>query len=47
MAAAYIEFGPEKGNEFMEKFDPYAEKITECVEKFVDHHTARLMESTC
>ena len=46
MAAAYIEFGPDKGNEFMEKFDPFAEAITEKVDGFVDKQTALLTETT-
>ncbi len=36
MAASYIEFGPDKGNEFMEVFDPFAEKIYDSVNEFVD-----------
>lgn len=45
MAAAYIEYGPEKGNEFMEKFDPYAEEISEMVDTFVEDLTGKLTES--
>ena len=36
MAAAYIEYGPERGNEFMERFDPFAEEIYGEVNSFVD-----------
>ena len=42
MAAAYIEYGPEKGNEYMEKFDPFAEEIYEEVNEFVDDQVQEL-----
>ena len=42
MAANYIEFGPEKGNEYMEIFDPYAEKVTDDVNAFVDEQSTLL-----
>lgn len=42
MAAAYIEYGPEKGNEYMEKFDPFAEEIYEEVNEFVDDQMQEL-----
>ena len=45
MAAAYIEFGPDEGNKFMEKFDPYAEEISEMVDGFVGHMSDMLVES--
>ncbi|MBQ7159828.1 MAG: HAMP domain-containing protein, partial [Treponema sp.] len=44
MAATYIEFGPDQGNVFMEKFDPYAEKISEDVDQFVDEQSKLLVE---
>ena len=40
MAASYIEFGPDKGNEFMEVFDPFAEKIYDSVNEFVDEQVS-------
>ena len=45
MAAAYIEYGPDEGNKFMEKFDPYAEEISEMVDSFVENLTAMLTEN--
>ena len=36
MAAAYIQDGPSEGNKVMEEFDPYAEKVFENVDIFVD-----------
>jgi len=36
MAKVYIEKGPGAGNQFMEKFDPFAEKITLETENFVN-----------
>ncbi len=44
MAAAYIEYGPDEGNEFMEKFDPYAEEISEMVDAFVNDLSDKLTE---
>ena len=43
MAAAYIEFGPDEGNQFMEKFDPYAEEISEMVDAFVENLSGMLV----
>ena len=45
MAATYIEFGPEKGNEYMEVFDPYAEKISESVDAFVEEQSTLLTDN--
>ncbi len=45
MAAAYIEYGPDEGNKFMEKFDPYAEEISGMVEAFVENLTNLLTET--
>ena len=45
MAAAYIEYGPDEGNKFMEKFDPYAEEISEMVDSFVENLTTMLTEN--
>lgn len=45
MAATYIAEGPDEGNVFMEKFDPYAEEIYESVDAFVDAQTKLLEES--
>ena len=44
MAAAYIKYGPDAGNEFMEKFDPYAEEISEMVDAFVNDLSEMLVE---
>ncbi len=44
MAAAYIEYGPERGNEFMERFDPFAEEIYGEVNSFVDEQVKNLKE---
>lgn len=45
MAATYIAEGPESGNIFMGKFDPYAEEIYESVNAFVDAQSNLLVES--
>lgn len=45
MAAAYIEYGPDEGNKFMEKFDPYAEEISGMVDSFVENLTNLLTET--
>ena len=45
MAAAYIEYGPDEGNKFMEKFDPYAEQISERVDSFVGNLSDMLVDS--
>ncbi len=42
MADAYIKFGPEKGNIFMEKFDPFAEEIYDSVNVFVNDQVEEL-----
>lgn len=42
MAKAYIEGGPEQGNVFMEKFDPYAATISESVDKLIKSQTDEL-----
>ncbi len=42
MAATYIEYGPSQGNEYMEKFDPFAEEIYESVNLFVDEQVNEL-----
>ena len=42
MAAAYIEGGPEAGNPWMEKFDPFAEGITTSMDAFVEGQTTEL-----
>ncbi|MCR4821506.1 MAG: methyl-accepting chemotaxis protein [Treponema sp.] len=46
MAAAYIEGGPDEGNVFMEKFDPYAEEIVTSVEAFTQKQVERLSKNT-
>jgi methyl-accepting chemotaxis protein len=45
MAAAYIEYGPSAGNEFMEEFDPFAEEIYNGVNAFVEELNNLLDES--
>ncbi len=42
MAAAYIKDGPQGGNPFMEKFDPYAAQITDSMNAFVEDQTKEL-----
>ncbi|MGA1867432.1 MAG: methyl-accepting chemotaxis protein [bacterium] len=37
MAEAYIQKGPAKGNLFMEKFDPYAEKLANSINRFLNN----------
>ncbi|MBE0515032.1 MAG: methyl-accepting chemotaxis protein [Sulfurimonas sp.] len=38
MANAYVRFGPDEGNKVMEKLDPFAEKLSNELEKWVDEH---------
>ncbi|MBB5219377.1 methyl-accepting chemotaxis protein [Treponema rectale] len=45
MAAAYIEYGPEQGNEFMEKFDPFAEEIYDEVNAFVEEEVSNITQN--
>ena len=42
MAAAYIKDGPQGGNPFMLKFDPYAAQITDSMNAFVEDQTNEL-----
>ncbi len=42
MAHAYIEFGPEKGNQFMTEFDPFAERIAQQTEILLDSQMKEL-----
>ncbi len=45
MAQAYIDFGPDEGNQFMEKFDPFAEEIFNGVNAFVEDQCNGLTDS--
>jgi len=45
MAQAYIDDGPTQGNLWMEKFDPFAAKITSIIDKVVKEHLAELHNS--
>ncbi|MEH0019008.1 MAG: methyl-accepting chemotaxis protein [Desulfobacter sp.] len=45
MARAYIEGGPEQGNPWMEKFDPFAVKITTIIDRIVEEHTQELFNA--
>jgi methyl-accepting chemotaxis protein len=38
MANKYVEFGPEEGNKLMSELDPYAEKLTERLEVWIEEH---------
>lgn len=38
MANAYVRFGPDEGNRVMEKLDPFAEKLSNELEKWVEEH---------
>ncbi len=38
MANAYVTYGPDEGNKMMEKLDPFAEKLSNELEKWVDEH---------
>nr|WP_320017010.1 methyl-accepting chemotaxis protein [uncultured Desulfobacter sp.] len=44
MAQAYIDGGPEKGNPFMDKFDPYAAKLSGIIDNIVENHKIKLDE---
>lgn len=43
MAASYIEFGPDEGNKYMEKFDPFASKLYDNVNEFVETESGLLI----
>ena len=45
MAATYIEYGPDEGNKIMEEFDPYAEKISDMVDTFVNDISNKLIDN--
>ena len=45
MAQAYIDYGPDEGNNFMEKFDPFAEELFNGVDGFVEDQCGLLTES--
>ena len=45
MAQAYIEAGPAKGNPMMEKFDPFAAKLSGIIDKIVESHKEKLLTS--
>ena len=45
MAQAYIEGGPADGNPYMEKFDPFAAKISSLIGTLVEEHVAELTNS--
>lgn len=45
MADTYVAEGPEAGNEFMGKFDPYAESLAETINSIVEDHKAELRET--
>jgi len=38
MANAYVRFGPDEGNKVMEKLDPFAEKLSGKLERWVEDH---------
>ncbi len=38
MANAYVRFGPDEGNKMMEKLDPFAEKLSNELERWVEEH---------
>jgi len=38
MAEVYIEFGPEEGNRWMEKLDPFAAELAERLDGWIDEH---------
>lgn len=42
MAEAYIKFGPEQGNIFMEDFDQYSEDINANIDSYVEQNVAKL-----
>ncbi|NDY74641.1 hypothetical protein DO021_22465 [Desulfobacter hydrogenophilus] len=45
MAQAYIDGGPEAGNPMMEKFDPFAAKLSSMNEKLVTEHVDDLVQA--
>ncbi len=45
MAQAYIAGGPEKGNSMMAEFDPFAEKLSNIINKLVGEHRKELADS--
>jgi methyl-accepting chemotaxis protein len=38
MANTYVKFGPEEGNKIMEELDPFAEKLTDKLDKWISAH---------
>jgi len=38
MANAYVRFGPDEGNKMMEKLDPFAEKLSDELERWIEEH---------
>jgi len=44
MANAYIKGGPDSGNIYMGKFDPYAAKLTDMTDKFVKTQTGKMSD---
>ena len=38
MANAYVRFGPDEGNKMMEKLDPFAEKLSSELERWIEEH---------
>ncbi|QKF67877.1 MCP-domain signal transduction protein [Arcobacter venerupis] len=38
MANTYVKFGPEEGNKIMEELDPFAEKLTDKLDKWISVH---------
>lgn len=46
MANAYVRFGPDEGNKIMEKLDPFAEKLSNELERWVKEHKKEYEEAS-
>ncbi len=46
MAHAYIEGGPQEGNKLMTQIDPFAEKLSERLAKWIEEHEQELKENS-
>jgi len=46
MANTYVKYGPEEGNKLMLKLDPYAAKLSELLDSWIDEHKKEYKESS-
>lgn len=46
MANTYVRFGPDEGNKIMEKLDPFAQKLSNELERWVEEHKKEYKEAS-